>query len=97
MRAYTIIIAHNSRMEYEKVYVGMYIFTSADGKEKPVCLEWTDGERYNITKVLDKRIAPPAHVGSSMTVRYTVAVNGCERFVYFEKFSKRWFVEKRVT
>lgn len=90
-------IAHNNFMQYEKVYVGMYIFMSADGEVKPAELVWTDGSRYPITKVTDRRIAPPAHVGGSMTVRFAVEINGRDRVIYFEKFLKRWFVEKRVT
>ena len=83
-------------MQYEKVYVGMLLYTDTDGITKPVELEWTNGVRYAISKVIDRRIAPPKHVGSSPTVRYTVLVQGHEKQVYFEKFSKRWFVEKQV-
>lgn len=83
-------------MRYEKVYVGMVLYTDADGNTKPVELEWTNGARYSISKVLDKRIAPPKHVGSSPTVRYTVVVQGREKILYYEKFSKKWFVEKQI-
>ena len=83
-------------MQYEKVYVGMVLYTDIDGNTKPVELEWTNGIRYSISKVLDRRIAPPKHVGSSPTIRYTVLVRGREKTVYYEKFSKRWFVEKQI-
>ena len=83
-------------MHYEKVYVGMFLYISPDGITKPAELEWQDGVRYSISKVIDRRIAPPAHVGSSPTVRYTVLIQGREKVVYYEKFSKRWFVEKRI-
>ena len=82
-------------MSYEKVYVGMLLYTDTDGNTKPVELEWTNGAKYPITRVLDRRTALPLHVGSSPTVRYTVLVQGHEKMVYFEKFSKRWFVEKQ--
>ena len=74
----------------------MFLYTDADGITKPVELEWTNGVRYSISKVIERRIAPPEHVGSSPTVRYTVLVQGREKQVYFEKFSKRWFVEKQM-
>ena len=83
-------------MNYEKVYVGMVLYTDIDGNTKPVELEWTNGARYAISKVIDRRIALPKHVGSSPTVRYTVLVQGHEKLVYYEKFSKRWFVEKQI-
>ena len=83
-------------MQYEKVYVGMFLYTDTDGNVKPVELEWTNGARYSISKVIDRCIAPPKHVGSSPTVRYTVLVEGHKKLVYYEKFSKRWFVEKQI-
>lgn len=82
-------------MQYEKVYVGMTLYTDTDGNTKPVELEWTNGTKYEISKVIERKIAPPRHVGSSPTVRYTVLVQGKEKMVYYEKFSKRWFVEKQ--
>ncbi|MCI9406841.1 MAG: hypothetical protein HFK06_00610 [Clostridia bacterium] len=83
-------------MQYEKIYVGMLLHVDPDGNMKPVELEWTDGTRYPISRVIDKRSAPPAHVGSAPTIRYTVLIQGRERVVYYEKFSNRWFVEKQV-
>ena len=82
-------------MSYEKVYVGMVLYTDTEGNTKPVELEWINGTKYPITRVIDRRIAPPAHVGSSPTIRYTVLLQGCEKLIYYEKFSKRWFVEKK--
>ncbi len=87
---------HTNRMQYEKIYVGMLLHVDPDGNMKPVELEWTDGTRYPISRVIDKRSAPPAHVGSAPTIRYTVLIQGRERVVYYEKFSNRWFVEKQV-
>ena len=83
-------------MRYEKVYVGMVLYTDIDGNTKPIELEWINGMTYPISKVIDRRIAPPEHVGSSPTIRYTVLVQGREKQIYYEKFSKRWFVEKQI-
>ena len=82
-------------MQYEKVYVGMMLYTDIDGNTRPVELEWINGARYSISKILDRRIAPPKHVGSSPTVRYTILVQGHEKVIYYEKFTKKWFVEKQ--
>ncbi len=92
----TSALAHTNHMQYEKVYVGMLLHVDTDGNMKPVVLEWVDGSRYPISRVIDKRSAPPAHVGSAPTIRYTVLIQGRERVVYYEKFSNRWFVEKQV-
>lgn len=80
-------------MQYEKIYVGMFLYSDTDGNTKPVEVEWKNGARYSISKVLDRRIALPKHVGSSPTIRYTVLIQGHEKVLYFEKFSKKWFVE----
>lgn len=83
-------------MAYIKVYVAMVLYTDTDGNSKPVELEWADGTRFKITKVLDKRFAPPEYVGSSPAVRYCVLINGRQKLVYYEKFSNKWFVEKQI-
>lgn len=89
-------LAHTNHMQYEKVYVGMLLHVDADGNMKPVELEWVDGSRYPISRVIDKRSAPPAHVGSAPTIRYTVLVQGREKVIYHEKDLNKWFVEKPV-
>ena len=74
----------------------MFLHVDQEGNMKPVALEWTDGTRYPISRVIDKRNAPPAHVGSAPTVRYAVLVQGREKVIYHEKFSNQWFIEKQV-
>ena len=79
---------------YEKVYVAMILRISEDGKMSPLAVEWENGQRYDITKIIDVRQAPPRHVGSSPTVRYTVDIAGQRRELYHE--GNRWFVEKLI-
>jgi len=81
---------------YEKIYVSMVLHVDADGKMKPVEIEWINGTRYPITKILDQRNAPPKHVGSGLTVRYKILVQGRERELYYEKYPNRWFLEKQI-
>lgn len=81
---------------YEKIYVGMVLHVDADGAMRPVEIEWINGKRYEISKVLDKREAPPQHVGGGLTVRYRILVYGRERELYHEKFANRWFLEKLI-
>lgn len=81
---------------YEKVYVAMILRVDTDGNTKPVEIEWENGVRYLITKIVDVRQAPPRYVGSSQTIRYTVKVAGREKELFYESFSKKWFIEKLI-
>lgn len=74
----------------------MILYNDTDGKTKPLEIEWVNGNRYAISKILDKQDAPPRHVGSSYTIRYKVLVQGRERELYHEKWANRWFLEKLV-
>lgn len=87
--------AHNYCMaNYEKIYVAVILYNDTDGKTSPVEIEWVNGVRYPISKILEKRDAPPRHVGSSYTIRYKILVQGRERELYHEKWANRWFLEK---
>lgn len=79
---------------YEKVYVAVILRVDEDGKMSPLAIEWEDRRRFDITRVIDVRQAPPRHVGSSPTVRYTVDIARSRRELYLE--GNRWFVEKLV-
>lgn len=79
---------------YETVYVAVILRVDEDGKMSPLAIEWEDRRRFDITRVIDVRQAPPRHVGSSPTVRYTVDIAGQRRELYLE--GNRWFVEKLV-
>lgn len=87
-----LIICGDVSFDFRIVGAGFYF-----GEVKHAEAVLTDGARYAITKVTGRRIAPHAQVGDSMTVSFAVVINGRDRVVCFEKFSKRWFVEKRVT
>ena len=74
----------------------MVLHVDADGAMKPVEIEWINGNRYPISKILEKRDASPCHIGSGITVRYRILVYGKERGLYHEKFANRWFLEKLI-
>ena len=42
-------------VNYEKVYVAVYLKINTDGIMKPVAIEWTDGTQYEIDKITDER------------------------------------------
>lgn len=83
-------------MEYRKVYVELLLHVDTDGNYKPVELIWEDGRTYHISKVIEKRIAPTRYVGSILTTRFTVLINGYVRELYFEKTTNKWFVETPI-
>ena len=82
--------------KYEKVYVIMYLRVDEEGITKPVCIEWEDGTRFNIDKIIDERTAPPVYTGGALTRKYKVRIRGRDRTIYFDLINKRWFVEKLI-
>ncbi len=89
------LVAHTRIMaDYKKVYVGVLLHVDSDGNMKPVAIEWGNGIKYEISKITDVRQAPPQHVGSMPTMRYTVLVSGYVRELYHETYYGRWYVEK---
>lgn len=80
-------------MYYKKVYVEMIAKINPEGKIKPLEVEWQDGRRYKIERVLDERLAPPDNTGGYLTKKYKVLIGGREKALFFETKSGRWFVE----
>ncbi len=85
----------------DKVYVSVDVYFSPDGAMYPRALVWEDGIRYGIDRVIDVRPAAAAKAGG-LGDRYTVAVGGKRRYIYFERSANvsgnvigRWFVERR--
>lgn len=62
----------------------------------PTAIEWEDGRKFSVNKVLNIINAPPVHVGAPPTKKYDVVVEGQRRTLYAEESSGRWFVERRV-
>ena len=82
-------------MQYEKVYVEIVVKFALDGQIRPLFINWRDGERFYIDRL--KRIEKaPARAGSLITRRYTVLINGLERYLYYELNTERWFVERKI-
>lgn len=72
----------------------MEIHVDAEGNMKPAAIEWADGRKYVIDKVISERMSPPPHVGAILARRYDVMVEGREKTIFLETASNRWFVEK---
>jgi len=87
-------------MNPNKVFVEVLAKFNTEGKILPVMIMWEDGSLYKIDKVVDVRPAPALRAGGQGD-RYTVRINGMERYIFFERSPDiwgrnigKWFVEK---
>ena len=76
----------------KKRYVPVIVRFDADGKLSPQIIEFDEEHKYVIDKVLDVRRAACQTVGG-VGDRYTIQVQGKERYLWFER--NRFFVEER--
>jgi len=88
-------------MDNCKVYVNVIATFSKDGRLLPLSITWDDGREFMIDQVLDIRQAA-AMKASGQGDRYTVRVQGCDKYLFFERNASlggnnigRWFVERR--
>ncbi|MBC2724059.1 hypothetical protein [Desulfosporosinus sp.] len=88
-------------MDDIKVYVEVVVAFAPDGSLLPRSLTWEDGRQYVIDQVLEVRPAPAMKAGGQGD-RYTVRVQGRDRYLFFERNASlggnnigRWFAERR--
>lgn len=87
--------------QYKKVYLHVTAEFDPDGLIIPVAFTWIDGRKYKIDKVLDMKPRPATKAGGCGN-RYTVRINGKERYIFLEAPNDprdavlRWFVEAQV-
>lgn len=79
-------------LEREKRYVPVVVRFDQNGKIRPLEIEFDDGEKYIIDKVLDVRRAACKSVGG-VGDRYTVKIRGQETYLWLEQ--NRWFVASK--
>lgn len=72
----------------------MLLHINEAGVMNPVAVEWTDGIKYEIDKIIDERNTPPEHTGGVLTRKYRVIIKGKEKIIYLDKQTNKWFVEK---
>lgn len=82
-------------MEYtiRKRYVGVYAHFDETGTLIPLMIEWYDGRKFEVDKVLDVRPGASRKAGGQ-GIRYLCRIKGIETAVYFE--DPQWFVEERI-
>ena len=79
-----------SEPKREKHYVPVVVRFDEQGQLRPLTIEFDEGHKYPVDRVLDVCRAACQTVGG-VVVRYTVRVRGQERYLWLEK--DRWFVE----
>lgn len=74
-----------------RAYVGVYTYTSPEGKTIPGRIRWEDGNEWQVDRLLDTR---PAHAtkAGGFGMRYLVRIGQHERAL-FQLEDGRWFVE----
>lgn len=83
------IMRRKQMEEREKRYVPVIVRFEADGKLRPLEIEFDEAHRYPVDKILDVRRAACQSVGG-VGDRYTCRIQGKESYLWFEK--GRWFV-----
>ena len=88
--------------KYKKEYIEVEVHFSADGTMLPRIIEWEDGHKYEIDRVLKIQPAPAMKAGGQGD-RYTIMIGGQQRYLFFEHCREygaekigKWFVERRV-
>ena len=75
-----------------RAYVKVVAEFSAEGALKPLSVEWEDGRRFEVDKLLDVRRAVATKAGGQ-GMRYTVRISGHETYLFEDE--GRWFVEAK--
>ena len=73
-----------------RVYVKVVVECNEDGKITPLQVEWEDGRRFQVDRLLDVRRAAAMKAGGH-GMRYTIRVCGQETYLFEDE--GRWFVE----
>ena len=77
----------------EKKYVPVIVRFDENGKLRPLIIEFEDGRKFKIDKILDVCRAACQSVGG-VGDRYTCRIQGKESYLWLEK--GRWFVAAKI-
>ncbi len=76
-----------------RTYVDVTAKFDALGNVTPLEVEWEDGRRFEVDRILDVRPAASLKVGGQ-GLRFTCRILGRETYLFLED-NNRWFVEAR--
>ena len=72
-----------------RAYVKVVVEYSPEGNIRPLMVEWEDGRRFEVDRLLDVRRAASTKAGGQ-GMRYTVRILGHETYLFEDE--GRWFV-----
>lgn len=75
-----------------RAYVKVVVEYSLEGNIRPLMVEWEDGRRFEVDRLLDVRRAASTKAGGQ-GMRYTVRILGHETYLFEDE--GRWFVEAK--
>ena len=75
-----------------RAYVKVVAEFTPEGAVVPLSVEWEDGRKFEVDKLLDVRRAAATKAGGQ-GMRYTVRIRGRETYLFED--NGRWFVEAR--
>ena len=75
-----------------RAYVKVVVEYSLEGIIRPLMVEWEDGRRFEVDRLLDVRRAASTKAGGQ-GMRYTVRILGHETYLFEDE--GRWFVEAK--
>lgn len=75
-----------------RAYVKVIVEVSPEGRTRPLAVEWEDGRRFEVDRLMDVRRAAATKAGGQ-GMRYTVRIRGRETYLFED--DGRWFVEAR--
>ena len=75
-----------------RVYVNVIARHDEQGRVRPLEVEWEDGRRFEVDRLLDVRRAAALKAGGQ-GLRYTVRILGRETYLFEDE--GRWFVEAK--
>jgi len=76
---------------YKRTYVKVIVAHDVDGRACPLRVEWEDGRKFQVDRLLDVRRAAATKAGGQ-GMRYTVRILGRETYIFEDE--GRWFVEE---
>lgn len=76
-----------------RAYVKVIVECSQEGRIRPLMVEWEDGRRFEVDRLLDVRRAASTRAGGQ-GMRYTVRILGRETYLFEDE--GRWFVEAKA-
>ena len=73
-----------------KIFVQVEVKFDLEGTMTPTSIQWEDGRKFEIDRILDVRRAASLKAGGQ-GIRFTIRIQGNQRYLYFDE--PLWFVE----